>query len=343
MSLKDGYEMNALTRFQLAEMSVMDSLTGNSDKKGNTMAKQANLGYQFSSAINECCVFGADKHSIKKNEGADHRIYSYAARDDMISFSKQFSHYMKENFPSIRKVKQITVEHINSFLASRKAITDKTMRHDVSCINKLELVCSKKFKLDNLDWRTDRVVPKMEKERIRDAVFSDRQITILKEHFAAKGDSYGKTAFFIAERTSCRVSEIVKLQARDVKTFEDGTGTLSIIDSKGKRSREIELTKDDVKFFKEIIGDKSGKDRLVPLRANSVNQFLHRSLIQLGPAFDNIVSAKSGYHSLRKATIRKYYREQIPLVGEKRARELSMLRLGHSANRSDLAHTYLGI
>lgn len=93
----------------------------------------------------------------------------------------------------------------------------------------------------------------------------------------------------------------------------------------------------------KIIGDKSGKDRLVPLRANSVNQFLHRSLIQLGPAFDNIVSAKSGYHSLRKATIRKYYREQIPLVGEKRARELSMLRLGHSANRSDLAHIYLGI
>lgn len=131
MSLKDGYEMNALTRFQLAGMSVMHSLTGNSDKKGNIMAKQANLGYQFSSAINECCVFGADKHSIKKNEGADHRIYSYAARDDMISFSKQFSHYMKDNFPGIRKVKQITVEHINSFLSSRKGITDKTMQHDV--------------------------------------------------------------------------------------------------------------------------------------------------------------------------------------------------------------------
>ena len=139
------------------------------------------------------------------------------------------------------------------------------------------------------------------------------------------------------------MSEIVKLQARDLKVLEDGTGTLAIIDSKGKRSREIELTKDDVRFFKEVIGDKSGKDRLVPLRANSVNQFLHRTLIKLGPAFDNIVSAKSGYHSLRKATIRKFYREQIPVVGEKKARELSMIRLGHSANRSDLVHTYLGI
>lgn len=305
------------------------------------MAKQANLGYQFSSAINDCCKFGADKHSIKSSEGADHRIYSYAARDDMISFSKQFSHYMKERFPEVRQVKEITIEHINSFLASRTDITDKTMRHDVSCINKLELVCSKKFHLEGLDWRTDRVVPKMEKERVRDAVFSDKQISMLKEYFDSKGDSYGKTAFYIAERTSCRVSEIVKLQARDLKTFPDGTGALAIIDSKGKRSREIELTKDDVIFFKDIIGKKIGNERLVPLRANSVNQYLHRACEKLG--FENILECKTGYHSLRKATIRKFYREHLDEEGPRKCREHCLERLGHSGSRSDLAKVYLGL
>ena len=305
------------------------------------MAKQANLGYQFSSAINDCCKFGADKHSIKASEGSDHRIYSYAARDDMISFSKQFSHYMKEYFPEVRQVKEITIEHINSFLASRTDITDKTMRHDVSCINKLELVCSKKFHLEGLDWRTDRVVPKMEKERVRDVVFSDKQIAMLKDYFSTKSDSYGKAAFFIAERTSCRVSEIIKLQARDLKVNPDGTGALAIIDSKGKRSREIELTKDDVKFFKEIIGEKSGNERLVPLRANSVNQYLHRACEKLG--FTNITDAKTGYHSLRKATIRQFYKEHLQEEGPKKCLEHCLERLGHGHSRSDLARIYLGL
>ncbi|MBR3600911.1 MAG: tyrosine-type recombinase/integrase [Lachnospiraceae bacterium] len=305
------------------------------------MSKQANIGYQFTSAINDCFKPGMDKHSIKASEGSDYRIYSYAAREDMISFSKQFSHFMKYNFPEVRQVKNITVEHINSFLSLRTNVTEKTVRHDISCFNKLELVCSKKFGLRNLDWRTNRIVPKVEKERIRDAVFSDKQISLLKDYFETRGDSYGKRAFYIAERTSCRVSEIAKLQARDIKENQDGTGVLSIVDSKGKRSRDIELTKDDVKLFKDIIGDKSGSERLVPLRENSINQYLHRACKHLG--FTNILNAKTGYHSLRKATIRHYYHNQIPLVGEKRARELSMLRLGHSANRTDLCHIYLGI
>ena len=304
------------------------------------MSKKPNLGYQFTSAINDSFKPGMDKHSIKAAEGSSDKIYSYAARDDMISFSKQFAHYVKENFPEIKQVKQITVEHINSFLASREGITEKTIRHDTSCFNKLQLVCSRKFGLDNLDWKTDRVVPKMEKERIRDVVFSDKQIGMLKDYFTTKGDSYGKLAFDIATRTSCRVSEIIKLQARDFKPQPDGTGILSIIDSKGKRSRDIELTKADVVFFKKVIGDKTGNERLVPLRANSINQYLHRACVKLG--FDDICSAKVGIHSVRKWSIRHYYQEQVPLVGAKRAREMSMERLGHSANRTDLVKTYLG-
>lgn len=163
----------------------------------------------------------------------------------------------------------------------------------------------------------------------------------MKEYFENRKDSCGKTAFEVALRTSCRVSELCKLQARDFKINPDGTGTLAIVDSKGKRSRVIELTSDDVKFFKELVGDKKENERLIPIRENSINQYLHRACQHLG--FTNILEAKTGYHSLRKATIQKYYREQIPIVGEKKAREMSMVRLGHSANRSDLVHTYLGI
>lgn len=304
------------------------------------MSKKPNLGYQMSSAINDAFRPGMDKHSIKQTEGSDHRIYSYASRDDMISFSKNFAHYMKENFPQIKQVKEITIEHINSFLASRKNVTEKTIRHDTSCFNKLQLVCSRKFNLSELDWKSGRVVPHLEKERIRDAVFSDKQINMLKDYFATKTDSYGKIAFNIAFRTSCRVSEIAKLQARDLKVLPDGTGLLAIVDAKGKRSREITLTSGDVAFFKSVIGDKVGNERLVPLRPNSINQYLHRACVKLG--FTNITTAKTGYHSLRKATIRHFYLDQINIVGEKRARELSMLRLGHSANRTDLVHTYLG-
>lgn len=298
------------------------------------MAK--NLCYQLVSSIENGFRPGTDKHSEKmQNKETTYKIYSYASRTEMIDFSHRFANFMKTNYPEVKQVKQIGVEHINAYLSAKTNVTNKTMQHEVSCFNKMQLCVNKKFSI-NVDWKTDRVVPKTEMEKRRTAVFTREQIQGLKDYFDTKRDCYSKAAFFMGERFALRASEVVKVQVRDVHWNEN---VLHIHDSKGKRSRDIAITEDDKQFLKGLVGDKKGTDRLIPLRADSVCAYLNRACKVLG--YDNITQAKTSFHSLRKFSISNYFKEQKELLGEKKAREMAMERLGHSKNRADLYNTYI--
>lgn len=300
------------------------------------MAK--NLCYQMTSAIENGFKPGMDKHSIKAQKmETDYKIYSYAARKDMIDFAHRFSAFIKTEFPETRKVKDITIEHVNGYLSKRTNVTQATLQHDISCLNKLALCVNRKFNL-NMDWKMGRVVPKNEKKNCRTEVFTKEQINGLKAYFDTKRDSCSKNAFFLAERFSLRASEVVKLQARDIKWEQN---LVHIHDSKGKRSRDITMTEDDKKFLKELVGDKKGNDRLIPLRADSICAYLNRACKVLN--FDNIISAKTSYHALRKYSITEYYKEQCEKVGEKKAKGMAMERLGHSKDRADLFKVYIHV
>lgn len=179
------------------------------------MAK--NICYQMTSSIDNGFKPGRDKHSDKKqNRECDYKIYSYASRNEMIDFAHRFSDFIKTYYPEIRQVKNITVEHINAYLQSKTKVTQQTIQHEVSCINKLQLCCNKKFGI-NVDWKTGRIVPKVEIKQKRDIVFTDEQIKKIKEYFLTKRDCYSKTAFFLGERFALRASEIIKLQVQIIK------------------------------------------------------------------------------------------------------------------------------
>lgn len=282
---------------------------------------------------------GADKHSIKaQNKDTDYKIYSFSSRTEMIDFAHRFSNFIKTNYPEIRQVKNISTEHINAYLQSKTKVTQKTIQHEVACINKLQLCCNKKFGI-SVDWKTGRNVPKVAIQQRRDLVFTDEQVQKLKEYFSTKRDCHSKTAFSLGERFALRASEICKLQVRDIKW---GENVLHIHDSKGKRSRDITITDDDKKFLREITYGKSNKDRIIPLQADSICAYLSRACKTLG--FNDIVKAKTSYHCLRKYSISKYYNEQIKVDNNiKNASAKSMDRLGHSRNRTDLRAVYLKI
>lgn len=93
--------------------------------------------------------------------------------------------------------------------------------------------------------------------------------------------------------------------------------------------------------MKDIVGEKRGTDRLINCMPNSINAYLHRCCEHL--QMKDILSARSGFHAMRKYSIRTWYQQKLEEYGPKTARELSMVRLGHSTNRSDLCHVYLGI
>lgn len=300
------------------------------------MAK--NITYQMTSAIDNGFKPGMDKHSHKKqnNNESTYKIYSYSSRNEMIDFAHRFGKFIKENYPTIRQVKDIGIEQVNAYLASKGNVTQKTMQHEVACLNKLSLCVNKKFGI-NTDFTTGRIVPVMEVKRKRDVVFTKKQIKGIKEYFDTKKDCYSKTAFYIGERFALRASEITKLQYRDID-WENKK--LHIIDSKGKRSRAIDITQEDIVFLRKITQGLSGKDKLIPLKPDSVCAYLNRACKHLG--YDNIVRAKISYHSLRKYSISLKLKEKEKELGSKSAaKKYCMDYLGHGKNRSDLQSVYL--
>lgn len=308
----------------------------NREKEVIIIAK--NITYQMTSAIDNGFRPGMDKHSDKKqnHNESTYKIYSYSSRREMIDFAHRFAKFIKENYPDIRQVKDIGIEQVNAYLASKGNVTQKTMQHEVACLNKLSLCLNKKFGIST-DFTTGRIVPVMEVKRKRDVVFDKEQIKGLKEYFDTKKDCYSKTAFYIGERFALRASEITKLQYRDID-WENMK--LHIVDSKGKRSRVIDITQDDIAFLKKITQGLTGKDRIIPLKPDSICAYLNRACKHLG--YDNIVRAKTSYHSLRKYSISCKLAEKEKELGSKSAaRKYCMDYLGHGKNRSDLQSVYL--
>ena len=173
------------------------------------------------------------------------------------------------------------------------------MEHEVACLNKLSLCVNKKFGIST-DFKTGRVVPVMEVARKRDVVFTKDQIKGLKDYFDTKKDCYSKTAFYLGERFALRASEVTKLQYRDI---DWDNRKLHIVDSKGKRSRAIDITKDDIVFLRKITQGLSDKDKL------SISLKLKEKEKELGS----------------KSAAKKY----------------CMDYLGHGKNRGDLQSVYL--
>lgn len=300
------------------------------------MAK--NITYQMTSAIDNGFKPGMDKHSDKKqnNNESTYKIYSYASRNDMIDFAHRFGKFIKENYPTIRQVKDIAIEQVNAYLASKGNVTQKTMQHEVACLNKLSLCVNKKFGI-NTDFTTGRIVPIVEVKRKRDVVFTKEQINGIKDYLETKRDSYSKTAFYIGERFALRASEITKLQYRDID-WENKK--LHIIDSKGKRSRVIDITNDDIAFLRKITQGLSDKDRIIAVKSDTICAFLNRICKTLG--YDNLVRAKTSYHALRKYSISIKLKEKEKELGSKSAaKKYCMDYLGHGKNRSDLQSVYL--
>lgn len=305
------------------------------EKEGETYMSK-NLTYQMTSSVENALALGQDKHSTKREGGTTQdKIYSYATRKEMLDLAHDMSRFIKEEFPDIRMVKDIKIEHINAYLKSKVGVTQATIQSYVARINKMEVLCSKKFPI-KIDWRTGREVPSMEKESIRNCMITDRQIVGLEKYLDTKKDCPSKDAYYLAKAFSLRAASITKLRYSDVN-FE--TMKLHIHEDKGKRSRDIDIRPQDVPILEKVMEGKSGKDRLIELRPDSICAYLNRCFKHLG--YTNLVNAKTSIHAVRKYSINQYYKEMVQQYGEKRAEELCCIRLGHGVDRKDIISHYL--
>lgn len=303
------------------------------------MAK--NLKYQFLNAIESGFREGMDKHSLKHSEGTGNgRVFSYSDRRNMIDFGSNFANYMRENYADVKMARDVKTEHIQSFLnAKAETCTTDTVKQYQSKFAKLEQLVNKRYKTE-VDYHTGLVRPtgSDQTHKLRDVAMSKQDYQKLSSRLE-QSKSASALGIQLAARTGMRVGELTKLQKRDI----DLENSKIKIIGKGGKTREIEIKEKDKDFFEKVKNEiKNDTDRVVPVRPDTINQFLKRQLEKENDLENDYTAGKTGIHSIRKMAAQDHY-DELRNEGFSMAEAWSntSVWLGHGPNREELFAVYV--
>jgi len=301
--------------------------------------EKMNLKRQFYYAIEKCCKFGADKHSIKHQKNYNKsNIYSYSDRKNLLNIYSQFGNHIKDNFPNVKMSKDITNEHIQSFLSSKsRSCSNETLKSYFSAFIKLGHIINNTYHTHSTFNSIVIPVSKKGLSKIRDVSMSKEDYGKIQTYLNNSKGS-GRIGLEIAKITGMRTEEICKLKFKDIKS---NGKIISVVDGKGKRSREIPIYKiEDISFFKCLLNSSSSEnERICPIQPDSLNKAIRRAIKALG------IDKK--YKDTTIHSIRKMYAQN--LYNDLRNQGFTSLQswnnisanLGHGENRQDLLHVYL--
>lgn len=301
------------------------------------MAK--NIKWQFLNAINDNFVEGMDKHSIKADGEMDNtRIFSYADREGLKDVSGNFSNWMKENHPGIKFVKDIKAEHIQGFLNEKANTCSKaTLEQYASKFRKLENIVNKTYKAKNnqADYKGFVVPAAVENTKIRSVAMSKEDFKKLEQAFE-NSTSKAKVAIELGEKLGLRVSEITKLQGKDIDLDK---GVVHVIDGKGGRDRNVPIRAQDRAYFVDLKARTGEKERICPVQHNSINRAINRKMNDLGIASKY---RDTSIHAIRKMYAQTEY-DRLRAEGKTIDKALGEVseQLGHSENRKALMREYV--
>lgn len=287
-----------------------------------------NLKYQFLQTINNSFKENMDKHVDKANgiKNTD-KIYSYSARSNLIDLSANF---MKESYPEIHNANEIGTEHIQAFLNFKtRNCSQATLNQYSALFRKLEKCVTVKYHC-NVAYHCD-VVPASCKNgggKIRNVMLSQNDFkTLIK----STSNQNLKKALTLSYHFGLRAAECAKLKYEDIK--KDG---ISVIDSKGKRSRFIPAETEKQKQILEQFKEKE-QGRICPVQHQSLEQAFRRELKKNG-----IVIHNGAFHTCRKAYATEKYKEYRENgLSVKEAMSKVSVNLGHGENRFELMKEYI--
>ena len=294
-----------------------------------------NLKYQFLTAINNHFAEGMDKHAIKRSgEMNGTRIFSYADRSNLVDLASAFSNYMKQTYPQIKEIRQVKPDHIQSFLATKsETVTQATLSQYGSRFNKLERLVNDSYKSCNVDFHSV-VVPASSKGsgkvRTQMLAASDYQ-TLLN----STTNTNLRNALLLSYTCGLRAAECSKLQAKD---WDAESGVLSIIDSKGCKSRLVKPSPQHVPAVDALMRSSTG--RICDCQTESLQKAFRRQLEACG--LTDTYGKSGAFHMARKAYATNLFKE-CRAQGMSVQSSLSAVSrsLGHGANRNELMKQYI--
>ena len=288
-----------------------------------------NLKYQFKTCIEKNFKLGMDKHSIKKNKQMNKtRIFSYSDRKNLIDFTANFSNFMKENHKEIKLVKDINSNHVQEFLNDKaKTCSQATLREYSSHIRKMSNLINSTYKTNiKYDFKTPTSVRGKQILRDQQMKLEDYK----RIHEIMRNGSNGQKAIEIGKNFGLRISEITKLQKRDIDLDKK---EILVKDAKGGRDRTVHFnTEEQIKVATKLYNSVSRDlDRIVAVKENAINMSLNRAMKKL-----NIKNEykETSFHSIRKLYAQQEYDR---LRNEGNSIEMACCKvseqLGHSADR----------
>ena len=291
-----------------------------------------NIRSQFEYAIQ--CSFqkgkGASKHSDKINGTKNGKIYSYSSFHGRQDVSREFANFLKMEHKEIKMAYQIKQEHIEEFIYSKRdSCTTETLNTYRSNLNGLAENLNKTYGI-NVDFSCPKIVGCNGNKDIRTNPMKETDLKILQQSY--KANTSGYNAVVLASVGGLRVSEIAKLQNRDIDIVSSEQAIIHIVDSKGKRNRDISITnKEDIKRLQELKSYRASEyDRFVNCNSKSLTENLNRHMKST-----NIKDTylKQGFHSIRKMWAQKQFDDYRQTHSKQQTLGFVSEQLGHSSAR----------
>lgn len=261
------------------------------------------------------------------------RIFSYSDRSNLVDLASGFSEYMKQKHPNIREIRQISPDHVQGFLATKSSTaTQATLNQYGSRFAKLERLVNDSYKSCKVDFHSV-VVPSSSKcsGKVRNQMLAASDYQTL---LSSTTNSNLRNALVLSYCAGLRASECSKIKASD---WHAASGVLRIVDSKGKRTREVLVPQQHHTAVNAVMSSSTG--RICDCQTESLQKAFRRQLATCGLAD----TYKNGaFHMTRRAYATNMYKE-CRAQGMSVQSSLSTVSksLGHGANRNDLMKQYI--
>lgn len=308
-----------------------------------------NLKAQLMYAINSCFQgnknmsggFGASKHSDKRTNQKNGKIYSYSSLHSRTDVACMFASFIKENYPEIKNASDLTPEVAEAFLLSKAAAcTTETLDCYRSNLSALAENINRTYSSAHVSLKVDKVVGVNSNQETRCKPMESSQISALKNSY--KPGSTGYKAVTLAELAGLRASEIVRVKSKDIRIENRNKAIVFVHKGKGGRNREVTVRDPQsvaaLRDLKESILD---DQRIVEAKSGSIQKSINRHMKKIEGSSGRSLKDEftmSGFHSIRKCWAQKEYdrcREEDGMTRQEALDYVSQ-QLGHGKER-DLA------
>lgn len=279
--------------------------------------------------------FKSSKHSDKRNNTKNGKIYSYNQKDNIESVAKEFGSFMKEYHSDIRNVNELNEKHATEFIMYKSnTVGTSTLNYYRSSLKTISECCNNTFKSCDISLSVQKVEG-ISNEKVKTVSFTKEDLSVLKNSYTE--NSTGWKAISIIESTGLRVSEVANLKNSDIE-IKDNTASVHVSCGKGGRARTVNVVKKEYVDTLEYIKN-NNNENLFTCKSSSIDQNIHRH-IQSSNLSQNY--NYNSCHSIRKFYAQERY-DSYRAAGCSIEESCSKVvaTLGHSENRIELVKTYI--